>query len=285
MIDIEIVRFFYNIDLKIFDFLFKFFTLFGEAFVIVLFVAIIYLCIDKKQGERFAFNLLFSIGLNGLIKGIIDRPRPYEKYSDITPKNSFLGKTHTGASFPSGHTQSASTFFYTGASIIKKNYLYVVATILVSLVAISRLYMGVHYFTDVLVGFLLGGIIVFISNIIFDKFYDKKYLLYTIFGIVLVSLSFLVKERTISDYIKTIGIYFGFIFGTYIENKYINLKMPKSVFKKVLRIIIGALIIGVIYIGLKLIPINLIIYDGIRYFIVGFSCFTLLPIILKKINF
>lgn len=227
--EIEIVRFFYGIDIAILGFLLKAFTTLGEAAVLVLMVAVIYLCVDKKLGERFAFNILFSANLNCVLKGLIDRPRPFVNHSDIKPRNSLLGETHTGSSFPSGHTQTSASFFYTLASILKKWYFWLIATIIILLVAISRLYLGVHYLTDVLAGLFLGLLVVLLSNYLFNKFYEKRYWLYFLIGLFVLGFCFFIKKTTLEDYSKAIGIYFGYILGTFIENKYINVKIPKCI--------------------------------------------------------
>ncbi len=97
------------------------------------------------------FSLLFC---NGLIKPIAARTRPFNAISGLT----VLGEIPTDYSFPSGHTSfsfaCAAAFFLT----VPKKYRWtgVLALIFAALVGFSRLYLGAHYPTDVLVGLVLG---------------------------------------------------------------------------------------------------------------------------------
>jgi undecaprenyl-diphosphatase len=98
-------------------------------------------------------GLLFSTGL----KHVFQRPRP-----NLVPHGSYVYTT----SFPSGHSMlSAATYLTMGALLARvqsrrrlKIYLMVVATMLTLLVGISRVYLGVHWPTDVLAGWTAGGV-------------------------------------------------------------------------------------------------------------------------------
>ncbi len=112
------------------------------------------------QGKRQAaiFIVVAVAGgllISSLLKSEFDRPRP-----DLVPHGSY---TYT-ASFPSGHsTLSAVTFLTLGALLARvqrrrrvKAYLIILAVIITFLVGVSRVYLGVHWPTDVLAGWTLG---------------------------------------------------------------------------------------------------------------------------------
>jgi undecaprenyl-diphosphatase len=91
------------------------------------------------------------------IKGRASRPRPYEVIQAIQLSTMPLDRF----SFPSGHTLHAVVF-----SLVAISYYPVLAWVLLPftlLVAMSRVILGLHYPTDVLVGAVLGGIIVKLS--------------------------------------------------------------------------------------------------------------------------
>jgi len=107
------------------------------------------LCVQAVEiGVASAINL----GVSHLLKASIDRPRPYDTYADI------LKKSDGGSgSFPSGHTSAA---FATATSLslnVPKWYIIVPAYAWATSVGYSRMYLGVHYPSDVLAGALLGA--------------------------------------------------------------------------------------------------------------------------------
>ena len=99
---------------------------------------------------------LLSMGAGALItnvclKNLVARPRPYEVVEGLVP---LIGKP-TDYSFPSGHTCASFACALVLYRILPKKY-GVPAVILASLIAFSRLYVGVHYPTDVLGGMFVG---------------------------------------------------------------------------------------------------------------------------------
>ena len=107
---------------------------------------------DKKE-LLIGINLLIGQGINRLIKYIIKRPRP--------PQRLHLVK-ETNYSFPSGHSMSAMIGY--GLLIIEvyqsslkyKKLIMTLLAMMILLIGLSRIYLGVHYFSDVIGGFLLS---------------------------------------------------------------------------------------------------------------------------------
>ena len=118
--EINILRFFRNVSNNFIDFLMEVFSFLGEQFVVVIILALIYFIYDKKVGRKIAFVIFTSINLNGIIKGTVQRIRPFVYDLNLNPARL---ETATGYSFPSGHTQNSSTVFYTVSNHFKKNYL------------------------------------------------------------------------------------------------------------------------------------------------------------------
>ena len=82
----------------------------------------------------------------------------------------------TGFSFPSGHTTFAVVFFtlityifMMGSSLRTKVFAYVVSSVIVLIIAFTRIYLQVHWSTDVVGGLVLGGIILVLSILIYKK--------------------------------------------------------------------------------------------------------------------
>ena len=151
--ELDILRFFRKISTSFTDAILEFITIFGEQIIIVAILAFFYFAYNKNLGKKIAYTLFTSLSLNGAIKGVVSRPRPFV----LDP---LLGaervETATGFSFPSGHTQASSTFFYTTAFYFKKKLLWIFCIVITILIGFSRIGLGVHYPTDVIVGMILG---------------------------------------------------------------------------------------------------------------------------------
>lgn len=135
-------------------------TALGSTTLLVLITLIVagYLFIDGKRHAALFVLLATSSGavLSYLLKALFDRPRP-----DLV---AHLVEVHT-LSFPSGHAMGAAlTYLTLGVLIVRteqkrriKIYVLSVAVLLTLIVGISRVYLGVHWPTDVLAGWSIGG--------------------------------------------------------------------------------------------------------------------------------
>ena len=144
----------------------KFITNFGGAIFLSIATGMLFLFIkNKKIGLSIISNIVIITVLNQLLKRILQRPRPTE----------FRIVEETGYSFPSGHSMVSMAFYgyliYLIYRYIKNKYvkwtLITILSILICLIGISRIYLGVHYTSDVLGGFLLSisYLVVYISSI------------------------------------------------------------------------------------------------------------------------
>ena len=137
----------------------------GEIFLIVSAIILLILIKNKKTGFLISLNLGISALLNQILKHIIQRPRPTE----------FRIIDEGGYSFPSGHSMVSAAFYgfliYLIYKNIKNKYikwtLISILGMLVFLIGLSRIYLGVHYTSDVLAGFLIAisYLIIFVTAI------------------------------------------------------------------------------------------------------------------------
>lgn len=174
----------YDIVSKLFKFnvstpIAKFITNFGGAIFVISLTTILFFVIkDKKIGISIIANLGIVTILNQIIKFIMQRPRPTE----------FRIIEETGYSFPSGHSMVSLAFYgYLVYLIYKyinnkhlKRTLIIILSILICVIGVSRIYLGVHYTSDVLGGFLISLAYLIIYIELVNKFvleknkYDRK---------------------------------------------------------------------------------------------------------------
>ena len=134
-------------------------TALGTGLVVMMIVVISALFLIATQHRFSAFLLLVAsaggIVLNAVLKSSFDRPRP-QLFEWLTEPSS--------SSFPSGHAMSSAIVYFTVAYLIarleKRRWMRVVtilsSLLIVLLISVSRLYLGVHYPSDVLAGMIIG---------------------------------------------------------------------------------------------------------------------------------
>lgn len=147
---------------KYFDKFFPKFTYSGGLIFIVVMILFIFI----YNGEKLSRNLSVEIAVAQIftsicvyfIKIITSRERPYDTLEDINT----YGYELKDYSFPSGHSAAASAF----ATIIAINFphLLIPMVFYALLVAMSRVYLAVHYPTDVVVGLMIGFAIAYLSH-------------------------------------------------------------------------------------------------------------------------
>lgn len=135
------------------DVVFPIITLFGDNGIFWIIVTLLMIIIPKTRKVGIAMAIALAIEAilcNVVIKPLVGRIRPFEVNQAIE----LLVKKPTDASFPSGHT--GASFACAGAMMFSRTKLCIPALILSALIAFSRLYLYVHFPTDVLGGLILG---------------------------------------------------------------------------------------------------------------------------------
>jgi len=159
-IDLSILNYIYdNLTNPFLDMIMPFITAIGDKGLLYILLSIVLISIKKTRKYGLMLGTALLLGLifgNIILKNVIARPRPYI-YRDVD----LLINTPKDHSFPSGHTMAsfevASVLFYANKRVGG------VMLVIASLVAYSRLYLYVHFPTDVIAGCLLGTIFGMIS--------------------------------------------------------------------------------------------------------------------------
>ena len=154
------------------DTLFIFITKLGHSGLIWIVLGLALVCFRKtrKCGVAVLLALLAEWAIcNGILKNLISRPRPYTLYPDITL---YVPRLHS-YSFPSGHAASSFVAAVALFQFYKKPGL--AAITLATLIAFSRIYLFMHWTTDVLAGALLGTLIA-LCTVKLLQFIEQRYM-------------------------------------------------------------------------------------------------------------
>ena len=144
----------------------------GDGGVFWIVMTLLLLCIPKTRRTGLACAVSMVIGLivtNLVLKNLIARVRPYELIEGLT----ILVKTPHDWSFPSGHTTNAFAAGWVMFAMLPKKY-GVPALILAILIAFSRMYVGVHYPTDILGGVIVGCFAAWCARGIVKKYIPQR---------------------------------------------------------------------------------------------------------------
>lgn len=150
-------------------------TMFGDGGIFWIAVAVVLLISSKTR--KYGWSMLVALILGVLVcnvtmKPIIARIRPYALHDELYGGTiQLLVKTPHDWSFPSGHT--IASFEACTALMIRDKRMGIPATILAVLVALSRLYLYVHYPTDVIFSFFAGILFGILGCVIVDALYRK----------------------------------------------------------------------------------------------------------------
>jgi membrane-associated phospholipid phosphatase len=141
----------------------KFFTFLGNENFFFLVLPMLYWSVDAGLGLRVASILITSNVLNSVGKSLFASPRPFWVSADVQP----LSYEHSFG-IPSGHAQNSAAQWGIMAAWLGKRWAWIAAVVIALLVGISRLYLGMHFPHDVVLGWLFGYVLLFL----FIRFWD-----------------------------------------------------------------------------------------------------------------
>jgi membrane-associated phospholipid phosphatase len=137
--------------------LMKAFSFLGSEEFFVLALPALYWSLDAALGLRVGVILMVSSSLDAALKLAFFGPRPYWYSASV---KALAAETSFG--LPSGHSMSAAGVWGMLANQVKKPWAWIVAVLLTVLIGISRMYLGVHFPTDVFLGWFLGGLLLWL---------------------------------------------------------------------------------------------------------------------------
>ncbi len=142
------------------DYLFSLITHLGEETVFLAVSIIFFWCVSKREGYYILITGFVGTVVNQMLKLVCRIPRPWVKDPSFTIVESARAEA-TGYSFPSGHTQNIAGTFGGIARYSSKKWVRIASVTVIILVALSRMYLGVHTPLDVVTSLLIAAALVF----------------------------------------------------------------------------------------------------------------------------
>jgi membrane-associated phospholipid phosphatase len=290
------------------------FSFLGTEYFFMAVIPAIYWCWSTALGLRIGLLLMISASLNSIFKLVFHQPRPYwydTRVAGLAEESSF--------GLPSGHAQNAVVVWGGIAAWIRRPWAWIVAILLILAIGLSRIYLGVHFPTDVLAGWLIGAVILVIYlwlEMPVKAWLGRQSSLVQVLvaflaSLLLILLTYLarafvggfvvpqvwienarlifpeaepINPLSITGVYGNAGVLFGLTLGMVLLNRRGGLDSGGVWWKRLLRYLLGLVGIGVLYLGLKL-----ILPDGedfianvlryIRYGMVGLWVTWLAPLL------
>jgi len=234
-----------------------------------------------------------SLVVQGM-KIIFRVPRPWVTgYPYFRPVNEALAEA-TGYAFPSGHTQNAAACLGSLGATLKPIAAKIVLFTIPVLVAFSRMYLGVHYLSDVLVSLVITFVLIFIAvKVITEEPVSMKRELVIAGFIVLCSIIVIIiaavlyhrnitQPSQLRDATRTAGSAIAFAIGMYVERNYIRFSIKsKNIGWQFIKLAIGLGVALGIQEGARVLGSGLFA-DAFRYFLIVTWIVLVYPIIIKR---
>lgn len=274
------------------DRLFLAITFLGQQELLIGGFCVLYWLVDKKAAYRIGASAFVAIGMNQLMKNTFSVPRPFIRWPQLTPVEAALPAA-TAHSFPSGHTANAVSV-YGMAGTLSHGFWRVLFWILPWPVAISRLYLGVHTLSDVLVSLAIGIPLAASVALLAEACESGRInpiLLFAaaIFGAVLlvfIGFSSPGSSKPVEslDSFKSAGAIAGFAIGYLVEHRWIHHSPAGSLVMQTQKMVLGVSGILLLMVSAKS-PLNQLLGEQIgslmRYGLVSFWIVAGLPAIAK----
>ena len=292
------LKFLEGLRTPFFDTVFSIITHLGEESAFLVIAILVFWCINKREGYYILTVGFVGTVINQALKLICKVPRPW-KDPTFTAVESAIPEA-TGYSFPSGHTQNVTGTLGSVARWSGRKAVRIIMITVIALVALSRMYLGVHTPLDVGFSLVFGAILVFALYPVFkseERF--EKCMPYLSVASFLLALAYLIYAFTLSSEgvdpenllsgrenavtLFTLALCLGIVY--FVDRKFIKFETSGAWYAQLIKLILGLGILLLIKEGGK-IPLaaifdNIYVARGIRYFIVVIFAGCIWPMTFK----
>ena len=269
------------------DFLFPIITDLGGEQGYLIILAVVYWSINKSVGRGLAYSYLCTATLNSWLKGIWQLPRPDSAALEDTLNQAGISERlkplihESSPSFPSGHTQGAFAAWGYMAARFQRGWFWIVAAIVATLIAFSRMYVGVHFPQDILAGFVIALLYLLLWLWLEPPVRAKLEKTSTTerYALAILAPLLLLLVYPVDNTATPLGAMIGLGVGFVLEGETLNFKVNGAWWQRVLRGIIGMVLVFAVYFGLSALfgrfdermgAIMELVWRLIRYSLVGF---------------
>lgn len=251
------------------DGLFKVITTLGAEQAFLLLLPLVFWCLDKRRGARLGVLLMLSATVNYALKDLFDQPRPSPDRVKVMAEEASPG-------LPSGHSQNSVAVYGFLAASVHQPRAWVGAGMIAFSVGLSRIYLGLHFPSDVLGGWLVGIVLLALYLRVEP---EVEHRLRTApwgykMALAVVSPLTLFLMNANKDSAQMMGVFMGMMAGVLIELRWVKFSAKGPLLQRALRFVSGTGILIVVWLGSRAIfpsePETVaLVFRLIRYGLVG----------------
>ncbi|HFU7054014.1 TPA: phosphatase PAP2 family protein [Bacillus cereus] len=235
-------------------------------------ISILYWCVSKRKAFHMIVMLCFSGYMGLVVKEFMKIPRPYT-YDGI---QALYEKSAAGYSFPSTHVQLATTFWGSFMILCKKRIIWIIGIIFIILVTTSRLYLRVHWLSDIIGAVLISVIVVYLYTKVTVKLSDRKFILLQRIVLVFSLIMYFMTDQI--DNFKLLGVLTGSTIGIMLENHFIKMNENNNLKMQVIKTVLGLSVMLIMQFILKKVIPDM---HYLRYVLTGITITFLCPFIFR----
>lgn len=227
--------------------IFRGFSFLGEEMAFLVLLPFFLWCVDYTLGLRVGFLFLISNAVNTGLKDLFRQPRPFDHEPSVKLSSA------EGYGLPSGHAQTAVVVWGMAAAWARKTWCRVAAILLMALIGFSRIYLGVHFPTDVLAGWAIGAALLAVFITLEPRASNRLARMGLGWQAVLsllIPIELLLLYPT-KDTVTIFGTLAGVALGASFARAFLDFDARGAWPRRAARYILGALVMLALYFGLK----------------------------------